>query len=113
MVTSIAAREDHFKTGQTDRDHDMELLYRCTASVAAAAALPAAPHYVSSSHINAVVPYEIQGLLSPNVQVVYQGQKSNRFSLAPCATVPALFHVQRFWVGTYLSPQPRPKLQRA
>jgi uncharacterized protein (TIGR03437 family) len=47
--------------------------------------------YVSSSQINAVVPYEIQGLLSPSVQVKYQGQVSNMFTLMPSATAPALF----------------------
>jgi uncharacterized protein (TIGR03437 family) len=52
---------------------------------------PAPLTYVSSTQINAVVPYEIQGLLSPLVQVTYQGQKSNSLSLTPTSTAPALF----------------------
>jgi uncharacterized protein (TIGR03437 family) len=47
--------------------------------------------YVSSAQINAVVPYGIQGLLSPFAEVQYQGQTSNAFSLTPTATAPALF----------------------
>jgi uncharacterized protein (TIGR03437 family) len=47
--------------------------------------------YVSSTQINAVVPYEIQGLLSPVVEVKYQGQTSNGFPLVPAAAAPALF----------------------
>jgi uncharacterized protein (TIGR03437 family) len=47
--------------------------------------------YVSASQINCVVPYEIQGLLSPYVQVSYSGQPSPIFPLVPAATAPALF----------------------
>ena len=47
--------------------------------------------YVSSTQINAVVPYELHGLSSPYVQVKYQGQTSNAFSLAATAAAPALF----------------------
>jgi uncharacterized protein (TIGR03437 family) len=47
--------------------------------------------YVSASQINAVVPYEIQGLLTPYVEVRYAGQTSNAFPLASVATSPALF----------------------
>jgi uncharacterized protein (TIGR03437 family) len=47
--------------------------------------------YVGATQINAVAPYEIQGLLSPSVQVKYQGQSSNAFSLTPTSAAPALF----------------------
>ncbi len=47
--------------------------------------------YVSALQINAVVPYEVQGLLSPTVQVKYQGQVSNAFALTAAAAAPALF----------------------
>jgi uncharacterized protein (TIGR03437 family) len=47
--------------------------------------------YVSATQINAVVPYEVQGLLSPYVQVSYQGQPSGAFTLTPAPTMPALF----------------------
>jgi uncharacterized protein (TIGR03437 family) len=47
--------------------------------------------YVSSTQINAVVPYELNGLSSPYVQVKYQGQTSNAFSLEATAAAPALF----------------------
>jgi uncharacterized protein (TIGR03437 family) len=52
---------------------------------------PAPLTYVSATQINCVVPYEIQGLLSPYIQVTYQGQISNVFQAAPAPTVPALF----------------------
>jgi uncharacterized protein (TIGR03437 family) len=52
---------------------------------------PAPLAYVSSTQINAVVPYEVQGLLSPFVQVKYAGQSSNAFSLAPAVAAPAVF----------------------
>lgn len=35
--------------------------------------------------------YEIQRVLSPSVQVKYQGQSSNAFPLAPATAVPTLF----------------------
>jgi uncharacterized protein (TIGR03437 family) len=53
--------------------------------------IPAPLTYVSSTQINAVVPYEIEGLLAPFVQVNYQGQVSKAFSLTPASTVPAIF----------------------
>ncbi len=37
--------------------------------------------YLSASQINAVVPYEIQGILNPYVQASYQGQPSSAFAL--------------------------------
>jgi len=52
---------------------------------------PAPLIYVSSTQINAVVPYEIQGLFSPYVQVGYLGQTSNAFPLVSSTTAPALF----------------------
>jgi uncharacterized protein (TIGR03437 family) len=47
--------------------------------------------YVSSAQINAVVPYQIAGLLSPSVQVIFQGQTSKAFPLPPANSMPALF----------------------
>ena len=47
--------------------------------------------YVSATEINCVVPYEIQGLVSPYVQVSYQGQTSSVFPLTSAPTSPALF----------------------
>ncbi len=47
--------------------------------------------YVSASQINAVVPYEVEGILSPYVQVTYQGQSSTAFALKSSATAPAIF----------------------
>ena len=41
-----------------------------------------APQYVSATQIDCVVPQEVQGEASPNVQVGYQGQTSNVFALA-------------------------------
>jgi uncharacterized protein (TIGR03437 family) len=52
---------------------------------------PAPLIYVSSSQINAIVPYEVQGLLNPSVQVNYQGQTSNAFPLTPTTATPAFF----------------------
>jgi uncharacterized protein (TIGR03437 family) len=52
---------------------------------------PAPLAYVSATQINCVVPYEIQGLVSPYVQVIYQGQTSSAFPLASVPTSPALF----------------------
>ena len=47
--------------------------------------------YVSAPQINAVVPYEVQGLVNPTVQVKYQGQTSTGFGVVPAATAPALY----------------------
>jgi uncharacterized protein (TIGR03437 family) len=47
--------------------------------------------YVSATQINCVVPYEIRGLVSPYVQVSYQGQLSSMFPLTSAPTSPALF----------------------
>ena len=60
---------------------------------------PAPLTYVSSTQINCVVPYEIQGLLSPYVQVKYLGQSSNSISLTSIPTVPALFTFNGSGVG--------------
>ena len=53
--------------------------------------IPAPLTYVSSTQINAVAPYEIQGLSSPTLQVQYLGQTSRAFPVTPAASVPALF----------------------
>ena len=60
---------------------------------------PAPLIYVSSTQINAVVPYEIEGLLSPFVQVAYQGKPSNSYPLTPSSTAPALFTSNGSGVG--------------
>jgi uncharacterized protein (TIGR03437 family) len=52
---------------------------------------PAPLTYVSATQINCVVPYEIQGLKSPFVQVTYQGQTSSVVQAILAPTVPALF----------------------
>jgi len=52
---------------------------------------PAPLTYVSTSQINAVVPYEIAGLIEPSVQVTFLDQNSNSFLLKSAATAPALF----------------------
>lgn len=52
---------------------------------------PAPLIYVSATQINAVVPYEIQGLLNPYVQISYQSQLSNTFALTGAASNPAIF----------------------
>jgi uncharacterized protein (TIGR03437 family) len=52
---------------------------------------PAPLTYVSSTQINAVVPYEVQGLLTPAAQVSYMGQTSAAFPITPTSAAPALF----------------------
>ena len=47
--------------------------------------------YVSSTQINAVVPYEIAGLQTVSLEIQYQGQLSKVFPLTTAAAVPALF----------------------
>jgi uncharacterized protein (TIGR03437 family) len=47
--------------------------------------------YVSSTQINAVVPYEIAGNSAPFVQVAYGGLTSDQFSLQLTTAAPALF----------------------
>jgi uncharacterized protein (TIGR03437 family) len=52
----------------------------------------AAPEtYVSNGQINAVVPYELAGIVNPWVQVTVEGQSSNVFPLGFAAAAPALF----------------------
>ena len=53
--------------------------------------IPAPLLAVSSTQINAVVPYNVAGVFAPYVQVKYQGQSSNAFSLTAAATAPGLF----------------------
>ncbi len=53
--------------------------------------IPAPLTYVSSTQINAVVPYGIVGQFAPFVQVKYLNQSSNSFSLATAATSPGIF----------------------
>jgi uncharacterized protein (TIGR03437 family) len=47
--------------------------------------------YVSSTQINAVVPYEIAGNKAPFVEVTFAGQKSNEPSLPLTTTAPGIF----------------------
>jgi uncharacterized protein (TIGR03437 family) len=47
--------------------------------------------YVSSTQVNAVVPYGIAGLFAPYAQVKYLGQSSNAFNLTTSSTAPAIF----------------------
>ena len=53
--------------------------------------IPAPLTYVSSTQINAVVPYGIVGQFAPFAQVKYLNQSSNAFSLATAATSPGIF----------------------
>jgi uncharacterized protein (TIGR03437 family) len=52
---------------------------------------PAPLLYVSSGQINAIVPYEVSGLLAPSLVVTYQGQSSNGYALQTVAAAPAIF----------------------
>ena len=47
--------------------------------------------YVSATQINAVVPYEIAGLLNPTVLVQFLGQSSNLYTVNAAATAPGIF----------------------
>jgi uncharacterized protein (TIGR03437 family) len=47
--------------------------------------------YVSSGQINAVVPYEVSGLIAPNVIVNYLGVGSNGYGLQTVAAAPGIF----------------------
>jgi uncharacterized protein (TIGR03437 family) len=47
--------------------------------------------YVSSTQINAVVPYELSGNKGPFVEVIFAGQKSNEPSLQLTTSAPGIF----------------------
>ena len=47
--------------------------------------------YVSSTQVNAIVPYSVVGLANLSVEVTYLGQKSNFFSLTQASTAPGVF----------------------
>jgi len=47
--------------------------------------------YVSSSQINAVVPYQMAGISSFSVEVTFLGQTSNAFPLTLASTAPGIF----------------------
>jgi uncharacterized protein (TIGR03437 family) len=53
--------------------------------------VPAPLTYASSTQINAVVPYEVAGILAPTVFVKFLGQTSNGFSLTRTTTSPGIF----------------------
>ncbi len=61
--------------------------------------IPAPLIYVSSSQINAVVPYEIAGVLTPSVSVKYQGRVSNAYAVGSAPTAPALFTLNASGTG--------------
>ena len=52
---------------------------------------PAPLTYVSSTQINAIVPYELAGRSSPFVEVMFAGQKSNEPALQLTTTAPGIF----------------------
>jgi uncharacterized protein (TIGR03437 family) len=52
---------------------------------------PAPLIYVSSSQINAVVPYQVAGANAVTAQVTYNGQTSNALQLAPGPAAPGIF----------------------
>jgi len=47
--------------------------------------------YVSATQINAIVPYEIAGILNPTVLVKFLGQSSNGFTVNAAATAAGIF----------------------
>jgi uncharacterized protein (TIGR03437 family) len=49
--------------------------------------------YVSSTQINAIVPYELSGNKGPFVEVVFAGQKSNEPTLQLTTTAPGIFTI--------------------
>ncbi len=55
--------------------------------------------YASSTQINAVVPYEIAGLLGLPVSVTYQGQGSNGFNVEAAPAAPGIFTQTSSGVG--------------
>jgi uncharacterized protein (TIGR03437 family) len=52
---------------------------------------PAPLIYVSSTQVSAVVPYEVNGETSTQVQVIYQGQKSNVVTVPVTTAEPGIF----------------------
>jgi len=52
---------------------------------------PGTPIYVSATQIDVMAPYEINGRLSTNMRVQYQGASSQVFPLAVAAAAPGLF----------------------
>jgi uncharacterized protein (TIGR03437 family) len=55
--------------------------------------------YVSATQINAVVPYEIAGILNPTVLVRFLGQSSNGFTVNAAATAPGIFSANASGTG--------------
>ena len=49
--------------------------------------------FVNAGQINAVVPYEVSGLSSTSIEVLYLNQTSNAFPVNVAATVPGIFTV--------------------
>jgi uncharacterized protein (TIGR03437 family) len=52
---------------------------------------PAPLLYVSLTAINAIVPYEVAGILKPSVLVTFLGQQSNGYSVGGATTAPGIF----------------------
>ena len=55
--------------------------------------VPAPLTYVSANQINAVVPYEIAGSSTVQMQIQYQGQTSLPFTLQAASTAPGIFTI--------------------
>ena len=53
--------------------------------------VPAPLTYVSSTQINAVVPYEISSVRNPSLQVIYNSQSSNTIATTAVASSPGIF----------------------
>jgi uncharacterized protein (TIGR03437 family) len=49
--------------------------------------------FVNAGQINAVVPYEVNGLATTSIEVLYLNQTSNAFPVNVAATVPGIFTV--------------------
>jgi uncharacterized protein (TIGR03437 family) len=69
--------------------------------------------FVSSTQINAVVPYEVKGQLSAAVYVRYLGQTSNVITVQVAATAPGLFTANRSGTGPAAVIYPNPTLATA
>jgi uncharacterized protein (TIGR03437 family) len=53
--------------------------------------IPGPMAYASSTQVNAVVPYEVAGLIGVNVLIRFSGQTSNAIPVPVAATVPGIF----------------------
>lgn len=69
--------------------------------------------FASATQVSAVVPYEVKGQLSANVQVSYQGQTSNGSNLQVAATAPGIFTANSSGTGPAAIIYPNPTLASA